>query len=176
MYATVRSRSLGLVDNLAHELGSARIVEPREQHERAKPHELIFVALHRPNQRGRDSRGRGSPQCPRRLHPSGKIEVAERVDRRLNRGVGNRLRPALLCQSSKRHAAWPEASPAPASATATANARTPLSLDSIGVELQRQLQIGCFVARECDRVLTGVAGRAVGRCAACRPRTGALRG
>ena len=55
----VRDRAQPIVrvaDNLAHELGGARVVEAGQQHERAKSDELILVALDRSNQRRRDSR------------------------------------------------------------------------------------------------------------------------
>ena len=76
-----------VVDDLADQLGGPRVVEPGEQHERAKPRELVLVALDRPNQRGRNRGGGRAPERPRRVHARRKIQVAERIDRGLN-GIG----------------------------------------------------------------------------------------
>src|SRR5688572_17495065 len=57
--------------------------------------------------------------------------------------------------------------PCPATAVAAASANTKarirtLRFDHISVEFECQLKICRFVARECDRILTGITGGAIG--------------
>jgi hypothetical protein len=60
---------VGIGHDLMHDVRGTRIVERREQHQRAKPHELIFVTLHGFDQRRHDGVRTGAPECSRGGRP-----------------------------------------------------------------------------------------------------------
>ncbi len=165
----------GSASEAAHDVAGARVVEAREQHQRAEADVAVRVRLRPPSAApARLTPPVGAPSRPRRRHAVGVVDGAELVDRGLQlAGVTTRCR-AARCTAGGRGRRGLARRPR-LRGTSVADAQHHDRRDErphrASVDrLERELQVGVLVAGEGDRIDAGVARGAVRRAARLRRR------
>ena len=165
----------------AHRVLRARIVEAREQNERAIADVAVGVFRHRLQQRRHRLYGGGAPHGPRSVGARRVVEIAQFVDRGLELSGGNGLRGAGFLASCRRRRRMnaEDAEDAKGQTEMVTSLRPwrPLDWasaahlllrdrlfifgDRLFVELQGELQVARLVSRKFYGIASGVAGGAI---------------